>query len=125
MRENPPTWFHYRPVDNKLLHWLDMPGDWWDVSKPIKLWATPNKVDAKSERDFIVAYLRHLADKIAGEDWNAQATMPVREENRPLRPWYLPGVVEPQGFEYAGPHTIELKIVLPRRIGEQVSDGSE
>lgn len=119
IRKNPPSWFKFRKnVHEKTLHWLELPVQ---PREGVTLWAESSDQSAPSSREIVVTYLRELADRIENNDRNAEAVMTTKTELRPLRPWYEAGEVKPQGFEYAGPHTISLEIVLPRRVGERVS----
>lgn len=121
IRKNPPAWFRCKKVGGKMRHWLALPlpeGVVHSVDAPLLLYPVPQ--ETKLSRAFIVEYLRTLADKIENDNRNVDASMPVREEHQPLRPWYVAGKLEPQGYEYAGDHKISLQIVLPRRVGERV-----
>lgn len=124
IRKNLPPWFRYKKRDDgKMVHWLELPSkEAWLSDEDVTLFPeVPPKQPAPLERHALVGkHLRDLANRIEQDDRNTAATMQTRED-RPLRPWYVVGQAEPQGFEYDGPHTIEVKIVLPRRVGERVS----
>jgi hypothetical protein len=68
----------------------------------------------------IATYLRSVADAIESNPQNQKARM-AAEVSSPKSAWYEPGEVSPQGFLYAGDVTININIVLPRRIGERTS----
>lgn len=74
----------------------------------------------KINREFVVSYLRRLADSIEKNPKNELVEMPKFNTHSPKRAWYVAGEAMPQGFEYAGDIVVDIQIVLPRRTGERI-----